>query len=236
MNYDTEHERVRHDIDGDDMSRRTQRFNGILDPDMMFDQRVVIVGVGAVGNNLARIIAGMNPGSLVLVDPDVVDEENVGPQMYHPRNIDAPKVAACADSLVMDNAVPLPNRAPSPAVNKYLDMATCVFLCVDSMEARGEIMDYLTREGQQPANCKVIDTRMGAETYQVWDATTSEWTENWFTDAESLPEVCNARSTPWCATMCASHAAFYWSQLLRDEEMPTHIIHDLRTNEVVPVG
>lgn len=121
MNYDTEHERVRHDIDGDDMSRRTQRFNGILDPDTMFMQRVVIVGVGAVGNNLARIIAGMNPGSLVLVDPDVVDEENVGPQMYHPRSIDTPKVAACADTLVMDNAVPLPNRAPSPAVNKYLD-------------------------------------------------------------------------------------------------------------------
>jgi hypothetical protein len=189
-----------------------------------------------VGNNLARIIAGMNPGSLVLVDPDVVDEENVGPQMYHPRNIDTPKVAACADSLVMDNAVPLPNRAPSPPVNKYLDQATCVFMCVDSMVARAKIMDYLTSKGQQPASCKVIDTRMGAETYQVWDATTTDWVDDWFSDEESLPEVCNARSTPWCATMCASHAAFYWSQLLRGEEMPTHIIHDLCTNEVVPVG
>jgi hypothetical protein len=178
----------------------------------------------------------MNPGSLVLIDPDVVDEENVGPQMYQPKDIDKFKVIACADSLVKDNAIPLPNRAPSVTVNGYLDQATCVFMCVDSMEARGKIMDYLTSEGQQPADCKVIDTRMGAETYQVWDATTSEWTENWFTDAESLPEACNARSTPWCATMCASHAAFYWSQQLRGEEMPTHIVHDLRTNEVVPVG
>ena len=41
----------------------TQRFDGILDPNMMYDQCVVIIGVGAVGNNLARIIAGMNPGS-----------------------------------------------------------------------------------------------------------------------------------------------------------------------------
>ncbi len=215
----------------------TQRFNGILDPDMMFDQRVVIVGVGAVGNNLARIIAGMNPGSLVLVDPDTVDEENVGPQMYHPRDIDKPKVDACSAGLVTDNAVPLPNRAPSPAVNRYLDQATCIFMCVDSMEARAEIMEYLTRGS---ADChwpqEVIDTRMGAETYQVWDATTTDWADDWFSDAESLPEACNARSTPWCATMCASHAAFYWSQLLRGEEMPTHIIHDLRTNEVVPVG
>lgn len=214
----------------------TQRFNGILDPDMMFDQRVVIVGVGAVGNNLARIIAGMNPGSLVLIDPDVVDVENVGPQMYHPSDVDKFKVDACSFGLVTDNAVALNNRAPSPAVNRYLDMATCVFMCVDSMEARGEIMDYLTREGQQPATCKVIDTRMGAETYQIWDATTQAWVDNWFSDSESLPEACNARSTPWCATMCASHAAFYWSQQLRDEEVPLQIIHDLRTNEVVPLG
>ena len=67
-------------------------------------------------------------------------------------------------------------------------------------------MDYLTSEGQQPANCKVIDTRMGAETYQIWDATTQAWTDNWFSDSESLPEACNARGTPWCATMCITAA------------------------------
>ena len=131
----------------------------------------------------------------------------------------------------------LVNRTERPALRSTGGLTSNVcLLCVDSMEARGEIIDYLTSDGQQPANCKVIDTRMGAETYQIWDATTQAWTDNWFSDSESLPEACNARSTPWCATMCASHAAFYWSQLLRGEEMPTHIIHDLRTNEVVPVG
>ena len=215
----------------------TQRFDGILDPQLMQQQSVVIVGVGAVGNNLARIIGAMNPGELTLIDNDTVEIENVGPQMYCECSIGRNKVDACSDDIPYNGAIHcLPYKAPSPKTDAALRDATCVFMCVDSMEARGKIMDYLTSEGQQPASCKVIDTRMGAETYQVWDATTLEWTENWFTDEQSLPEACNARSTPWCATMCASHAAFYWSQQLRGEEMPTHIIHDLRTNEVVPVG
>ena len=220
----------------------TQRFEGILDRDMMEQERVVIIGIGAVGNNLTSIIAGMKPGHLTLIDPDRVDEENVGPQGFAPHNIGEYKIDVAEHREYQrmgdkDNLFVIPNRAPHDSDSqRRLREATCVFMCVDSMEARGEIMDFLTSEGQQPAHCRVIDTRMGAETYQVWDATTHEWTENWFTDAESLPEVCNARSTPWCATMCASHAAFYWSQLLRGEEMPTHIIHDLRTNEVVPIG
>ena len=59
----------------------TQRFDGILDPELMQQQNVVIVGVGAVGNNLARIIGAMNPGELTLIDNDTVEIENVGPQM-----------------------------------------------------------------------------------------------------------------------------------------------------------
>lgn len=220
----------------------TQRFEGILDRDTMSMHRVVIIGIGAVGNNLANIIAGMKPGHLTLIDPDVVDEENVGPQGFDVNDIGEYKVdvAQRRNSSRMggeDNIHVEPYKAPGCNNAKpYLDQATCIFMCVDSMEARGEIMDYLTSEGQQPANCQVIDTRMGAETYQIWDATTQAWTDNWFSDSESLPEACNARSTPWCATMCASHAAFYWSQQLRDEEVPLQIIHDLRTNEVVPLG
>ena len=221
----------------------TQRFNGILDRDMMEQQRVVIIGIGAVGKNLANIIAGMKPGHLTLIDPDRVDEENVGPQGFEVGDIDEYKVdvAQRRNSSRMggeDNIHVEPYKAPGcDNAKPYLDQATCIFMCVDSMEARGEIMDYLTRgsaDSHWPQ--EVIDTRMGAETYQIWDATTQAWTDNWFSDSESLPEACNARSTPWCATMCASHAAFYWSQILRGEEMPIHIIHDLRTNEVVPLG
>jgi len=214
----------------------TQRFDGILDPELMQQQSVVIVGVGAVGNNLARIIGAMNPGELTLIDNDTVEIENVGPQMYCECSIGKNKVDACSEDIPYNGALHcLPYKAPSPKTDAALRDATCVFMCVDSMEARGKIIDCI---GELP-DCKdgiVIDTRMGAETYQIWDARSLAWAQNMFTDAESLPEACNARSTPWCATMCASHAAFYWSQWLRKEEMPSQIIHDLRTNEVVPVG
>ena len=117
---------------------------------MMEQERVVIIGIGAVGNNLANIIAGMKPGHLTLIDPDKVDEENVGPQGFDVDDIDEYKVdvAQRRNFSRMSNGNYEPNihvepyKAPGcDNAKPYLDQATCIFMCVDSMEARGEIMD-----------------------------------------------------------------------------------------------
>ena len=70
----------------------TKRLDGILDPELMQQQSVVIVGVGAVGNNLARIIGAMNPGELTLIDNDILEIERVGPQMDSEGSIGKNKV------------------------------------------------------------------------------------------------------------------------------------------------
>ena len=40
----------------------TQRFDGVIKRDVISDMKVGIIGLGAVGNPLSRIIAGMKPG------------------------------------------------------------------------------------------------------------------------------------------------------------------------------
>ena len=60
----------------------TQRFDGVINRELISDMKVGIIGLGAVGNPLSRIIAGMKPKELFLMDPDRVGPENVGPQLY----------------------------------------------------------------------------------------------------------------------------------------------------------
>lgn len=212
----------------------TQRFDGVIKRDVISDMKVGIIGLGAVGNPLSRIIAGMKPGGLFLMDPDRVGPENVGPQLYSHADVGRQKLDVCIE--VCDNMNPqgdlqvtgLGARFPDKDVPTDLDV---LFMCVDSMHSRREIHEYAKDIG-----AFAIDCRMGLETYIITNATADEWLDTWFEDEDGIQEACNARATPWCATMCASHAVHYWSRYLRGMDNPFQIIHDLNTLEVVPVN
>ena len=212
----------------------TQRFDGVIKRDVISDMKVGIIGLGAVGNPLSRIIAGMKPGGLFLMDPDRVGPENVGPQLYSHADVGRQKLDVCIE--VCDNMNPqgdmqvtgLGARFPDKDVPTDLDV---LFMCVDSMHSRREIHEYAKDIG-----AFAIDCRMGLETYIITNATPDEWLDTWFEDGDGIQEACNARATPWCATMCASHAVHYWSRYLRGMDNPFQIIHDLNTLEVVPVN
>jgi molybdopterin/thiamine biosynthesis adenylyltransferase len=61
---------------------------------------VVISGVGALGNQVATILAMSGVGRLVLCDPDVVDESNLSRTvLFRARDIGRPKVDAAAEAL-----------------------------------------------------------------------------------------------------------------------------------------
>ena len=53
----------------------TQRFDGVIKRDVISNMKVGIIGLGAVGNPLSRIIAGMKPAELFLMDPDKIGPE-----------------------------------------------------------------------------------------------------------------------------------------------------------------
>lgn len=105
------------------------------------DSRVHIIGCGSVGSTVAENLVRMGVRNLTLWDFDYVEAHNIVNQMFTSSQIGTPKVEALRDLLVEIN----------PEIEDYLELlpdgwhgkllSGYVFLCVDNIELRREIVE-----------------------------------------------------------------------------------------------
>ena len=168
-------------------------------------RKMVVAGVGAVGRQVAFMLAVMGVKRVVLVDPDVVEEVNVGAQGYHACNVGDNKV----DAMMMEVSEWGDGGWGMDWVGKVgkvgvgdLRKGDTVFLCVDSMAARRQIWGYCCRAQVG----LVVDGRMGEEVVRV----ATEWVVKkgapyegtLYADEEAVQERCTARMTVYGANVC----------------------------------
>ena len=91
------------------------RQDGILNPDAIKATNVTVVGCGAIGRQIALQCAHIGIVNLTLIDPDVVSEENIGPQGWGEKEVGQPKVGAL--SVAIANAMPSQFPAPEGIVH-----------------------------------------------------------------------------------------------------------------------
>src|ERR1051325_794492 len=75
-------------------SDRYQRQSAILPRERLQDCPVAIIGVGAIGRQVALQLAVMGVGPLTLIDHDTVEAVNLGAQGYLDDDLGRPKVEA----------------------------------------------------------------------------------------------------------------------------------------------
>ena len=61
---------------------RTKLLLGTTKTEKIFNSKVTVIGLGAVGSFAVEILARMGVGTLTLVDFDVVQESNINRQLY----------------------------------------------------------------------------------------------------------------------------------------------------------
>ncbi len=111
------------------------------DQDLLAAATVVIVGVGALGNEAARILAMSGVGNLILCDFDRVSVSNLSRSaLFRETDVDRLKVDAAAESLrEMVPGIRIQTR-PKPLVHGVglaeLRDARLVMSCLDSRSAR----------------------------------------------------------------------------------------------------
>jgi molybdopterin/thiamine biosynthesis adenylyltransferase len=103
--------------------------------------RVVLIGVGALGNEVARQLAMAGVGTLVLCDPDVVAESNLSRCcLFRPADVGIGKVAAAARELALLAPGVRVEQRPAPLDSGVglaeLRDADLVIGCLDSTTAR----------------------------------------------------------------------------------------------------
>lgn len=244
--------------------RRFARFAGIVPPFAISKCCPIIVGCGAIGSHIARLLAHMGIPKIVLVDPDTVSPENLGPQCYRPRDLKSPKVLALTQQLGEIN----PNikvgtynslfesshlrsktfiAVEDSADNKYggtertfEDAApNVVFSCVDSMAARTTVLDAF-KDPSFDAEL-LIDTRMGGESAFILTATRTPntldtYAKTLFPDSEAEPLPCGQTSSPHNAACTASLAVHALSLHLRGTTVRPITCLDLTSLSLFPAS
>jgi molybdopterin-synthase adenylyltransferase len=206
------------------MSDRFIRQADFVPQDRLQELSITIIGVGAIGRQVALQLAALGVRRLQLIDFDQVDETNVTTQGYRRTELGLPKVAALAAAVTdIDAAVRLdliPDR-----FRPQQRSGDAVFCCVDSISARAAIWKSLRDR------CRFwADGRMLGEVLRTLcvtdDAGRRHYATTLFLPAEAQLGRCTARSTLYAASIAAGLLVHQFTRWLRG--LPTD--HDLTLN------
>jgi hypothetical protein len=174
---------------------------------------VTVIGVGAIGRQVALQLAAIGVRRLQLVDFDEVDATNVTTQAYRAADVRQLKVAATAaavreiDPAIVVDAVCVRWR---PA----LTVGSAVFCCVDSIAARAAIWRTLGRRSEFWA-----DGRMRGEVLRVLAASDEDSRRHYgttlFAPEEAQVGACTSRSTIYAASIAAGMMVHQFARWLR---------------------
>ncbi len=191
---------------------------------------VAVVGVGAVGRQVALLLASLGVRRLRLVDFDVVDATNVTTQGYARSDIGRQKIDACLDAVLAID--------PDVHVERVHDrwrpatvLGDSAFCCVDSIDARNAIW----RGGGSVLEFWA-DGRMRGETLRVVTACDAASREHYartlFPQHEAQVGACTARSTIYAAGMTAGLMLTQFVRWLRRQPVDADLSLNLLASEL----
>lgn len=215
------------------MSDRFSRQADLVPRDKIADVRATVIGVGAIGRQVALQLAAIGVPKIQLIDFDKVDESNVTTQGYRPSQVGLNKPVATADDIeALDSSivVEIVEDRWRPAV----ETGNVVFCCVDSITARTAIW-----EGHKDKIDFWADGRMLGEVMRVFAVTkgsaiaVKHYDESLFAQEETEPGRCTARSTIYCANIAAALMVHQFTRWLRGLPCNDEIALNLLASEMV---
>jgi sulfur carrier protein ThiS adenylyltransferase len=204
----------------DRLSNRDLRQREIVPPERLAACHAVVVGVGAVGRQVALQLAAVGMPLIVLYDDDRVAEENLAPQGYRPDQLTIAKVdATAADCRRINPSTNVIARAERfrRSSSRQIGVpgsSSVVFCCVDSIATRRRVW-----EAVRPLSAMFIDGRMSAEVIRVLaidsPATDSHYATTLFDAGDAYADSCTARSTIYTASVAAGLVLTQFTRWLR---------------------
>ena len=192
---------------------RTERYRQLLPVDRLTAAACTVIGVGAIGRQVGLQLATMGIGRAQLIDPDSVEEVNLGPQGYLQDDLGRPKVQATADLMRRLNHELLVEEVRGRFA-RSLEVMPVVFCCVDSIQTRRHIWSALRDKVDL-----FVDGRMAAEVLRVITVCDSVGSDRYprtlFAEREALAQPCTARSTIYCANAAAGIMVCQFARWLR---------------------
>jgi sulfur carrier protein ThiS adenylyltransferase len=196
-----------------DQTERYSRQRDIVPLERLGQTRATVIGVGAIGRQVALQLAAMGVPWLQLVDFDTVEESNLASQGYLEVDLGNKKVAATA-SLARQINRSAKIIESDQRFRRSMDVGNAVFCCVDHIETRRLIWDAVKyRVGF------FADGRMSAEVIRILTAcdarTRALYPQTLFRVEEAYSGACTAKTTIYTANVAAGLMIAQFTKHLR---------------------
>jgi len=195
------------------MTNRFVRQADLVPQERLAGEQVTIIGVGAIGRQVALQLASIGVRQLTLIDFDRVDETNVTTQGYRHREIGVAKVEAARQAVrEVDPTIDI--TVIEDRLRGKHPVGSTVFCCVDSISARTAIWRQIG------TRCDFwCDGRMLGEVIRVLTVTEIHGREHYpttlFAQSEAHSGSCTSRSTIYAASIAAGLMVHQFSRWLR---------------------
>ena len=196
----------------------------------------MVVGVGAIGRQVALQLAAIGMKHMFIYDHDKVAIENLATQGYREADIGRSKVEVTwADCSALNTGLrgfPIADRFRRTSVKDLADQErVAAFMCVDSIETRANLWRALRMNA-----AFYTDGRMSAEMLRVLTASKpdvdSYYETTLFAGEEAQQGSCTAKSTIYSANIAAGLMVGQFAKWLRNLPVERDIALNLLAMEL----
>ena len=203
---------------------RYSRQRDIVPPERIAGCKATVIGVGAIGRQVALQLSAMGIPWLQMIDHDKVEWSNLASQGYLEGDMGKPKVNATLELCWRINAnsqiLAVPER-----FRRSMEIGNVVFCCVDHIDVRRLIWESVKDKASF-----FVDGRMSAEVLRILSACDDESRKHYpttlFRPDEAFVGPCTAKTTIYCANIAAGLMVAQFTKHLR--QLP--IDHDIQLN------
>ena len=210
---------------------RFERQSELVPAEKLRSLTVTIIGVGAIGRQVALQLASLGVHQLQLVDYDRVEPTNITTQGYRAADLVLPKVDATARAVrAIDTGINV--ETVNDRFRPGLGTGEVVFCCVDSISSRAAIWRALREQC-----CFWCDGRMRGEVLRVLTAVDSSSREHYdttlFPQSEAQTGACTSRSTIYSAAISAGLMVNQLTRWLRQLSVDADLTFNLLAGELI---
>ena len=209
---------------------RFERQRELVPRDKLSAETATVIGVGAIGRQVALQLTALGVPKLQLIDFDLVEPSNITSQGYLTADVGRPKVQATGDACQQLEHL-LEVEEVRDRYRPSLALGSAVFCCVDSISTRATIWRSVEQR------CRFwADGRMLGETIRVLAAAEQgrkHYGTTLFPQSEAQAGRCTSRSTIYAASLAAALLVHQFTRYLRGLQLDVDATFNLLAGEYI---
>jgi sulfur carrier protein ThiS adenylyltransferase len=217
-------------MNAEQINERYIRQKDIVPADRLATCKATVIGVGAIGRQVALQLTAMGISWLQLVDFDTVDVSNLASQGYLEADLGKLKVEATALLCKQVNSS-VELQVAKHAFRRSMETGNVVFCAVDQIYTR-----RLIWESVKDMSKFFVDGRMTAEVLRILAACDPDSRKHYpttlFNTEEAFEGPCTAKTTIYCANIAAGLMIAQFTKYLRQLPVDCDIQLNLLASEL----